>query len=282
MPSRPVGVFDMGAGGLTVVKAIRAEIPLETVLFLGDEAGSVFAGETLDTEALLDSACRYAGFLLAHNAKALVVACNLMSATILDALQRRVPVPVIGVVEPGVRALEAAVSGESGEPVAVFTTPIAARVELFTRLLARRMPRARVYEVGCPELLSIIASGKEAAPEAAETVRGYAGWLGGVVPRAALLACTRFPVLLRAFEDALPGTRVIDPARETALALARCLKENSVRASARAGEDLLYTSGDTAQLRRLASLLLGGRLFTARRYDADSAAIAKNTLPGTA
>ena len=143
---RPVGVFDSGVGGLTVLNALVAALPHEHFLYLGDTARLPYGAKTADTVQRYSAQC--AGRLVERDVKALVIACNTASAVALDALQSSyAPVPVIGVLEPGAQA---AVAATRSGAIAVLATEGTIRGGAYERAIARRSARATPTRTWCP------------------------------------------------------------------------------------------------------------------------------------
>src|SRR3984885_2562034 len=144
-PCRPIGVFGSGVGGLTVLRALRDELPREQFVYLGDTARLPYG--TKSAETVVRYALQAADALIGRGIKALVVACNTASAAALPAMRERYPdLPVIGVVEPGA---EAAVSATRSGCIAVIGTEATVRGGAYQRALARRRPDATVTAVAC-------------------------------------------------------------------------------------------------------------------------------------
>ena len=151
---RPLGVFDSGIGGLTVFRALTARLPLERILYLGDTARVPYGTKSAETVA------RYtresARFLLRRGIKSLVVACNTASAVALPSLARELPVPVLGVIEPGARrACRVSVSGRIG----VIGTDATIRSGAYPDAIARIRPDAEVSAVACPLFVPLAEEG---------------------------------------------------------------------------------------------------------------------------
>lgn len=256
--SAPIGVFDYGIGGLTVVKALSAALPNEHFVFLADEA-KVNTPEEEEPARLhrTEDALRYASFLQTQHVKMIVVGCNLMSAFAMDTLRQKLDIPVIGLVEPAIAALAQTLDHPETKKAAVFTTEMAAYLHLFTRKLQAAFPGISVTEIGCGKLPALISSGLADSPAADQMVREYAVQAGADLD-AALLTCTRFPVLMRSFERALPGIPILDPAQTLPQLVTDILDREHLHAPAdTAGTNHFYTTGDAAVFEQAAAEILG-------------------------
>lgn len=254
----PIGVFDYGIGGLTVVRTLAAALPDEHFVFLADES-KINKPEDEDASRLhrTEDALRYASFVRAQGAKLIIVGCNLMSAFALRALREALDVPVIGLVEPALSALSQSITRPEETKVAVFTTEMAAHLHLFTKELSQAYPGVRVAEIGCSALPDLISAGLADTPESDRAVRDYVEQAGKDIA-AALLTCTRFPLLMRSFERALPGIPILDPAQMlpqlVSEALVRC---NLCAPSGSSSTSLMYTTGDVGVFGKAISEVLG-------------------------
>ncbi len=188
----PIGVFDSGVGGLTVVRALRKELPGEDILYLGDTARVPYGAKSPDTVVRYSQAC--ARFLLARGVKLLLVACNTASAHAIEALTRTVPVPVIGAVEPGARTAHAA--SKSGH-IGVIGTLGTIRSGAYGHAIARLDRGAAITGQACPLLVPLAEEGWTEDEVAGLVCARYLRELAGADPRidTLLLGCTHYPLL---------------------------------------------------------------------------------------
>ena len=216
-----IGVFDSGFGGLTVLKALMKRMPGARFVFLGDTARLPYGSKSRRTIARY--AAESAQFLVnRQEAEFLVIACNTASALALDAIQDAVPVPVLGVIEPGAAA--AAASSATRDVLVIATE---ATVASHAYAAACRAQGLRGVEKACPLLVPLVEEGWIDHPVTAEVVRIYLAELlaessaAGQSPDALVLGCTHYPLLRAVFERAVPeGMRIIDSAEATADAAA--------------------------------------------------------------
>jgi glutamate racemase len=219
-----IGVFDSGFGGLTVLKALLKRMPGARFVFLGDTARLPYGSKSRRTIARY--ATESAQFLVGEQkAEYLVIACNTASALALDAIEESVPVPVLGVIEPGAAAADA--SSKSKDVLVIATE---ATVASHAYAAACRARGLRVVEKACPLLVPLVEEGWVDSPVTAEVVRIYMDELlaeakgQGMAPDTLLLGCTHYPLLRKVFEAALPeGIRVVDSAEAAADEAARKL-----------------------------------------------------------
>ncbi len=235
---RPIGVFDSGLGGLTVVRAILAAVPTERIVYLGDTARVPYGTRSAETVIRYARGC--ARVLTRRDVKALVVACNTVSAVALDLLRAELDLPVLGVIDPGARAavracVAAAGAGGGAAPrIGVLGTPGTIRSGAYPRAVARITTRIEVVAQAAPLLVPLVEEGwtEGEVPELA--VRRYLEPVIAVGAGVIVLGCTHYPLLaplVVAAAQALAGrpVPVVDSADATAEAVADLLREERIR-----------------------------------------------------
>jgi glutamate racemase len=215
--ARPIGVFDSGIGGLTVLKALADALPAEDFIYLGDTARLPYG--TKSNEVIVRYSRENTEFLLAKGIKLLVVACNTSSAVALAEISRDTMVPVIGVIEPGARA---AVKASRSGRIGVIGTEATIASGAYTRAIQTLRPRAEIYTRACPLLVPLVEEGWTDNDIAERTVAYYLESLKASGIDTLLLGCTHYPLLRGLFERVLgAGVRIIDSATATAA----CVRE---------------------------------------------------------
>jgi len=212
-----IGVFDSGFGGLTVLRALIQRLPQARFAFLGDTARLPYGSKSRRTIARY--AAQSAQFLVQEQgAEFLVIACNTASALALDAIQDAVPVPVLGVIEPGAAAARAA--SKTGDVLVIATD---ATVQSHAYAAACRAQGLRALEKACPLLVPLVEEGWTDHEVTAQVIRIYLDELNaeaeaaGLKPDTLVLGCTHYPLLRSLIQAAVPpGLRVIDSAESTA------------------------------------------------------------------
>jgi glutamate racemase len=214
-----IGVFDSGFGGLTVLRALIERLPRARFAFLGDTARLPYGSKSRRTIARY--AAQSAQFLVREQgAEFLVIACNTASALALDAIQDAVPVPVLGVIEPG--AMAARQASATGDVLVIATE---ATVHSHAYAEACRAQGLRALEKACPLLVPLVEEGWTDHPVTAEIIDIYLNELRaeaaaqGLKPDTLVLGCTHYPLLRPLIERAVrPGVKVIDSAEAAAQA----------------------------------------------------------------
>jgi glutamate racemase len=236
--AQAIGVFDSGVGGLTVLRALRDELPHEQFIYLGDTARLPYG--TKSAESVVRYALQAAAALIERRVKALIIACNTASAVALPALRaRHAQLAVIGVVEPGA---DAAVAATRSGCIAVIGTEATVRGGAYQRAITQRRPDARVRALACQLFVALAEEGWTSGAVAEATAQRYLAPL--LLPDAALpgpvdtlvLGCTHFPVLRAVIREALgEHVTIVDSAVTTARAAHALLTERSLLRAPAAG-----------------------------------------------
>jgi glutamate racemase len=236
-PPRPVGVFDSGVGGLTVLRELRRVLPAEDFVYLGDTARLPYGTKSSGTVVRYSLQCAEA--LVARGIRCLVVACNTASASALSALRERYPdLPVIGVIEPGAAA---AVAASRSQHIAVIATEGTIAGGAYQTAIRNLNPSARVTAGACSLFVAMAEEGWTQGPIAEAVAHRYLDpiFLGSDPPDTLVLGCTHFPVLTAAIAAVLPpgAVRIVDSAATTAAAVLRQLpQQENGRAALAAGD----------------------------------------------
>lgn len=254
--ARPIGVFDSGIGGLTVVRALQQALPHERFVYLGDTARVPYGLRSPDVVRRYAQNC--AAFLLTQGVKMVVVACNTASAHALADLQAALPVPVLGVIEAG--ALQAAEAFRTGQ-IGVLATEGTVQSGAYVRALSCLAPQLQVRQVACPLFVPLCEEGLVEHPATRLFAQDYLASFAGAELDALLLGCTHYPLLMPLLAELVgPQVRLLDSATAVAAAVARSLAETRLAAERRpTGATLqLYATDVTVRLRRVAQTFLGG------------------------
>ncbi len=238
---RAIGVFDSGVGGLTVYRALRAALPQEDFVYLGDTARLPYG--TKSGETIKHYAAQAAARLREEDVKLLLVACNTASAQALPDLRERHPdIPCLGVVEPGARA--AAGSSATGR-IVVLATEGTVRSGAYRDAIHRLRPDAQVRGLACNLLVALAEEGWCEGLEAEAIVSRYVRQLGDDPFDTLVLGCTHFPLLAATLRRLLPSSvAVIDSAQTTARAVTAYLAEHDLEQSekGRSGRNLFLVT----------------------------------------
>jgi glutamate racemase len=255
--TRPIGVFDSGVGGLTVLRALLAALPHEDFVYLGDTARLPYGTKSPETVARYS--VRAAEALDAQGIKALVVACNTVSSTALPALRMRFPaLPIIGVIEPGARAAcDASTTGR----IAVLATEGTVNGGAYGRAILALRPGAYVTQVACQVFVALAEEGWSEGPAVDAVTERYLAHLDARIDTV-VLGCTHFPLLSASIVRRLGSDRrVVDSAATTARATAQELAARALAANpARSGSLRLLATDSPERFARVGARFLGSSI----------------------
>lgn len=252
--TRPVGVLDSGVGGLSVLREIRALLPGEHILYAADQAHVPYGPRSI--EQVRAFTLGVARFLIAQNAKLVVVACNTASAAALYPLREAFPAtPFVGM-EPAVKP--AARDTRTGH-IGVIATEATFQGELYASVVGRFATGVQVETQACPEFVLLAEAGDTSSDAARAVVRRRLAPLLAAGIDQLVLGCTHFPFLMPVIQDEVgPGVCIVDPGPAIARQVQRVLDERGLRnGSPVPGSVTTTTSGDPAVFRRVLHTLLG-------------------------
>jgi glutamate racemase len=256
-------VFDSGIGGLTVLAAIRARLPNESLIYLGDTARVPYGTKSGDVVRRYASRC--ARFLVDGGAKMVVVACNTASAHALTSLRQELSVPVVGVIDPG--AAVAARSTRSGR-IGVIGTEGTISSQSYQRALAAAAPAAEVLALPCPLFVPLAEEGMVDHPATRLIAQEYLAPLAAAGIDTLVLGCTHYPLLAPLIRSLLgPTVGVIDSGTAVAEAVAEVLAEHQLAAAARRAPDRFFATDVSDRVRRVGSAFLGQSLVEVELVD---------------
>ncbi|MEO0091168.1 MAG: glutamate racemase [candidate division WOR-3 bacterium] len=209
---RPIGVFDSGIGGLTVVKALRKILPYEEIVYFGDTARVPYGSKSPET--ITQFALQDAKFLLNRNVKMVIVACHSASSVALDELKRHFNLPIIGVIEPGAKA---AVKATRNKRIGVIGTQATILSGAYERAIRRLCQDVEVIAKPTPLFVALVEEGWYDNKIALEVAKLYLSPLIKEQIDTLLLGCTHYPLLKRAIQKVFPNKiRIVDAGLETA------------------------------------------------------------------
>lgn len=260
LSSLPIGLFDSGIGGLTVLRALRRRLPGENLLYVGDTARLPYGTKSRDT--IVRYTLHAARYLVDQGVKMLVIACNTASSVALSVLREQfAPLPVMGVIEPGAAA--AAAASRNGK-IVVIGTEATITGGAYQTAIARIRPDARVIGRACTLFVPIAEEGWMDGPIVESVARRYIGDLftgrgdNPDEPDALMLGCTHFPLLHDALASVIgPNVRIIDSAATTAEAVERRLDAlNALNPADQPGTSRFCTTDNPARFARIGALFL--------------------------
>lgn len=255
---QPIGAFDSGVGGLTVVQAMRELLPGEDILYLGDTARVPYGNKSPET--IVRYSRENLAYLRSNGVKAVVVACNTASAHALSVLQKESDVPVIGVIAPGV---EAALAATRNQRIGIIGTQGTIHSAAYQNLLKASRPELVITAVAAPLLVSLVEEDWLSHSATLLILEEYLAPMKAARVDTVVLACTHYPLLKPLAQKVLgPDVVLVDSAQNAAAALARRLKQDNLeRAGASGAGQITICSTDVpAQFLRLAERFLGEKI----------------------
>ena len=250
---RPIGVFDSGIGGLTVARELMRQLPSESIVYFGDTARVPYGPKSPETVRRYSH--EIGEWLLAQGVKAVVVACNTATAHALPALRAELPVPVVGVVDPGARA---AVRATSRRHIGVIGTVGTIGSGAYDRAIKALSPDAHVVGQPCPLFVPLVEEGWLEHDATRMIAREYLEPLRSDGVDTVVLGCTHYPLLKPLFAEIMGAdVHLIDSAEETAAETGRVLAERGLLAAGAAPVYRWVVSDAPAQFLRVAQRFLG-------------------------
>ncbi len=266
--NRPIGVFDSGIGGLTVVRELLRQLPGERIVYFGDTARAPYGNKSPDN--LIRFALENARFLQKKGIKLLVVACNTSSAYALPALRKNLAIPVVGVILAGARA---AVGRRSGQKIGVIGTHATIRSGAYQKAIHQLEPRATVFTRACPLFVPLVEEGWTRHAVAGRVAKEYLSPLKRQGVDTVVLGCTHYPLLKVVLKKTLGrGIALVDSARETAYEVAELLEasnQRAPRAKVLFRSHQFFVSDLPEQFEALGRRFLGQKLVNVRKIRLD-------------
>ncbi len=263
----PIGVFDSGIGGLTVVREIMRQIPNEKIIYFGDTARVPYGSKSRETVTRF---CRQiVRFLQTHQVKTIVAACNTASAYALDELEKEIDIPLVGVVKPGARAAaEATRNGRLG----VIATEATIGSRIYNQYIQQLNPNITILGKACPLFVPLVEEGLLQDPVTDEIARRYLTELIDSDIDTLILGCTHYP-LIRSTIGRIMGSHVtlVNPAYETAMELKEMLRErgllNTDAPELGSNQYQFYVSDTTDKFIRFANSIIKYGILSAKQVN---------------
>jgi glutamate racemase len=263
---RPIGVFDSGIGGLTVVRELLQRLPDEPIVYFGDTARVPYGPKSPAT--VLRYASEAAAFLLSRDVKMVVIACNTATAHAVTRLSASLPVPVIGVIEPGARA---AVQATRTARIGVIGTAGTIRSGAYDLAVRRRLDDARVYAQPCPLFVPLVEEGWRTHGASRLIAEDYLRPLHEMDVDVLILGCTHYPLLRELIGEIMgPGVQLVDSALETAIEVERTLSDLGLRRDAGRPPKHVFAASDAPlRFRDVGRTFVGDVLGTVEHVDVE-------------
>lgn len=264
MDYRPIGVFDSGLGGLTVVKELMACLPNENIIYFGDTARIPYG--TRSSDAVTKYSMQSARFLLSRDIKMIVIACNTVSATSINILMDTFEIPIVGVIEPG---SQAAALATKNERVGVIGTAGTIRSGAYTRALVSHNPSIKVFSTPCSLFVPLVEEGWSDTDIAFLTAQKYLGSMKEDRVDTLLLGCTHYPLLVNSISKVMGSdVTLVNPAQGTAKEVKRILEERDALGEGRHSSQYSFFVSDFGQqFKEIGSRFLGREIEWVEKID---------------
>jgi glutamate racemase len=240
MDKRPIGFFDSGLGGLTCVPHLMSALPAERIIYFGDTARTPYGSKAVST--IRAFSMEIADFLVENDVKMIVIACNTVSATCLDALRERHPqIPVLGIISPAARAIAERCGADNH--IGVIGTKATVRSEAYPRKILKYNPSLDIAQTACPALVPLIEEGIIQHEIMDLSLRYYLDqFISYNSIDTLVLGCTHYPLIRKNIQKLYPGLRVVDPSEEILRSIIDALSRGDLFAGDSGAEHVFYAS----------------------------------------
>jgi len=260
MKNRPIGIFDSGVGGLTVLGEVEKLLPFEDIVYFGDTARVPYGNKSKST--IIKFSRESAGFLKRRRVKMIVAACNTSSAFALENLKKSFNIPVLGVIEAGVKK---AVALTRKKRIAVIGTKSTIKSNSYQKLIAKKNKSIKVYSKSCPLFVPLVEEGILNGRIVKEAMKMYLRSLKNKGIDVIILGCTHYPLLKHQISSYLKGVVVVDSAKEVASYARSTLKSKNLLSEKRRKPKIeFYLSDEPEEFIKLGKLFLKRKISNPR------------------
>ena len=264
MKNRPIGIFDSGVGGLTVVKSLIDRLPGESFVYYGDTANVPYGNKS--REELFKYWRDITSFLISREVKTIVVACGTHSSVTLPEMEKTCPVPILGVVKPGARA---AVQTTRNGKIGVIATQATVNSGSYTMNINAIVPGHKIYSAACARFVPLVEAGMLSGEETTLAVKEYIKPLLQEGIDTLIMGCTHYPFLAPIISEyTSEAVALVDPATETVAELAEILLHKNLLNDIQAGGTReFYVSGNPESFYKVGRMLLGNVIEKVERIN---------------
>lgn len=252
MSSRPIGIFDSGVGGLTVLKEVEKLLPQENIIYLGDTARVPYGSKSKST--IIKFSTENILFLLRKRVKLVIIACNTASSLALDYLQNIFSIPIIGVINSGV---EKALAVTEKERISVIGTKSTIESQRYDKEIHQRNPKIKVFSKACPLFVPLVEQGMFSGKIVDDVISLYLKDIRKSNVDTLILGCTHYPMLKESISKYLKDTYIVDSAYTVANYAKKILSENNLLSRrSKPGRKQFFATDDTKGFMQLAGIFL--------------------------
>lgn len=256
MNDQPIGIFDSGVGGLTVLKELRTRMPNENFIYFGDTGRVPYGGR--EPRSIRFMGLQLADFLVDHGVKAIAIGCNTVTAYTLSLMQELYDIPVFGIIQPGVNAATL----HQPSIIGVVATAATVKSGKYGEGIRLALPDCKVIERACPLLVPIVEEGMAQTRAAEELVAKYVEDFPAEKVETLVLGCTHYPLLKDAFRKVLgPDVELVNPSEALAVNVVEFLmRTGRLTERDKPGHVSYFTSSDPSILTGVAEQLMGEKI----------------------
>ena len=265
MDNRPIGVFDSGLGGLTVVKEIMKQLPNESIIYFGDDGRTPYG--TKSKQTVIKYTKQDLAFLLSMDVKLVVVACNTVSAVALPELISDYNVPVVEVINPGAKsALKKTKQGRIG----IIATTATTQSGVYVNAIKSLNSDVQIFSKACPLFVNLAEEGWWENDIARMVAEEYLKELKQEVIDTLVLGCTHYPMLINTIQEVMgEGVVLVNSAKELSVTLRGLLHEKNLEGTSNRAKYQYYTSDSVEKFKTLGEMILGKEISNITRVDLD-------------
>lgn len=258
MNKSPIGIFDSGIGGLSVTLEINKLLPNENIEYLADHGRQPYGPR--GKKEIEDFVIEIIDYLLSKKIKACIIACNTATAAGLEKAKKHFKIPIIGVIDSGVRA---AVENTNSGRIGLVATEFTVKSQEHLKRIKKINPTLEVFASPCPEFFRLVETGRLETEETYEIAKKYLEPIKVKKVDTLILACTHYPFLSKVIQDIMGSmVKLINPAYDTALEMKNILEKNRlINNSKDKKEEHYYTTGDPKSVNIIANTITGEKRF---------------------
>ena len=258
---QPIGFFDSGLGGLSVVSEVKKLLPRESIEYFADNQRQPYGEKSQDE--LIYYTLQIINFLMKKKIKICVIACNTATAASLKRAREYFPIPIIGVIRPAVKD---AIKKTSKKRIGVIATEFTTKNGAYPEEIKRIAPEIKVFSNFCPKFVSIVEAGKFTALKTYEVASEYLKPLKEVQIDTLILGCTHYPFLKKVISDIMgPEVILINPAISTTLTLKEVLIQKGILKEEGKGKENYYTTGSPEKVEKTAKIILNNDFYQVKK-----------------
>lgn len=256
MDNRPIGMFDSGIGGLTVLKEVQKALPNEEIIYLGDTKRFPYGSKS--KEAIIEISRKCVEFLISKDVKMIIIACGTATSQSLEVLQKEYSVPIVGIIEPTVLYLRDSIKKENAR-IGVIATSGTIRSGAWENKIKEKMPKVEVINEDAPLLATMAEQGWTNNKVAKYTVKEYMKCFKKIDKL--ILGCTHYPLFKELIEKELKGkTEIINTGTRVAYYVSKYIEDNDIKNDDKVGSIEIYLTDMDSNFKEKATKLLGDNI----------------------